>query len=200
MRVSPALNGGISSFAAGASTASSCIFSPTPLPRVGGRLVGRVRARSFVLDCARLGVPLRGRMNHYNTGYRTSGVGRVACRPSPREMTHHHNVVVKDAANIEGAGGTTTEPWRLWSARAYWRLVPKSHGCAPALRHASAARSTSAMPLPSWRRRRNADRYAASANLSGRTHSSRSLLADDRQRVSDEGTIDFGDQYSVPSG
>ena len=54
-------------------------------------------------------------------------------------MTHHDDVVIKDAANIEGAGGTTTESMTFVEGlRVLVGAVgAQSHGCVPALRRIS---------------------------------------------------------------
>ena len=54
-------------------------------------------------------------------------------------MTHHDDVVIKDAANIEGAGGTTTESMAFVEGlRVLVGAVgAQSHGCVPALRRIS---------------------------------------------------------------
>ena len=120
-------------------------------------------------------------------------------------MTHHHNVVVKDAANIEGAGGTTTEPMAFVEGlRVLVGAVgAQSHGRVPALRRIGNRtldeRIGDATAPPRRVDVALGQVRSVGFNLSG-AHAfvgDRSL-ADDRQRVSDEDTINFGDQDSVP--
>ena len=124
---------------------------------------------------------------------------------STREMTHHHNVVVKDAANIESAGGTTTEPMAFVEGlrMLVGAVGAQSHGCVPALRRIGERtldeRIGDATAPPRRVDVALGQVRSVGFNLSG-AHAfvgDRSL-ADDRQCVPDEDTINFGDQDSVP--